>query len=398
MSSSQKIVLFSESLSAIGVELASAFDSTPIQSAADLKSALADDNFCLVVVDTLASGNVSVAHLKTILPAPEALKVPAIILANPASMADKLAIYDLGYDDLIEGNVAAEEAVARCRKATFHQIAMRQLNSRLVAATATAHTALVDNSDLGANVQFLLALHSCDNLDELGQQFFNSLERYGLKCSVQMRSLIGIKNMEPTGMAKDLESQLLSELKNAGRYVDFGSRTVINFDRVSMLIKNMPVDDVDKYGSIKDNTFALIQGLNARVIALEDKFKLEQEKETLKKLSSDIQGVIHVIKSSYQEVMKDIASTVENTAEKIQYRLPALALTEEDEVFLEDVTNTSVYETNRIFNDGLKVDEYVNKLERALGSAIESIEVDASELSSKGDDDSKVDNNLVELF
>lgn len=398
MSSNQKIVLFAETLSSVGNFLSSEFDATPLNTASDLKGKLTDDDFCLVVVDMLANGNVSVEHLKSILPAPEALNVPAIILADPASMADKLAIYDLGYDDIIESSVNNQEALARCRKATFHQIAMRQLSSRLIAATATAHTALVDNSDLGANVQFLLALHSCDNLDELGQQFFNSLERYGLKCSVQMRSLMGIKNMEPTGMAKDLESQLLSELKNSGRYVDFGSRTVINFDRVSMLIKNMPINDPEKYGSIKDNTFALIQGLNARVIALEDKYKLEQEKETLKKLSGDIKGVIHIVKSSYQDVMKGIASTVENTAEKIQYRLPALALTEEDEVFLEDITNASIYETNRIFNDGLKVDEYVNKLEKALGTAIAAAEVDASDLSSKADVDSKVDNNLVELF
>lgn len=394
-----KIVLFAESLSHLGASLAEAFEATRVSNPSELQAAIDQNDYSSVVVDMLGSGDVSTEHIRKILPSPDKLHVPAIVLANPNSMADKLALYDMGYDDLIESSVVADEAVARCRKATFHQIALRQLSSRLEAATATARTALVDNSDLGANVQFLLALHSCDNLDELGQQFFNSLERYGLKCSVQMRSLMGIKNMEPTGMAKDLESQLLSELKDRGRYVDFGRRTIINFDRVSMLIKNMPVDDAEKYGTIKDNTFALIQGLNARVIALEDRYKLEQEKEALRKLSSDVKGVMNIIKTSYQTVMRDIASTVEHTAEKIQYRIPALALTEEDEVFLEETTNNSIYETNRIFNEGLKLDEYVNKLERSLGAAINAAEVDSSALSSgTGGDGGKVDNNLVELF
>lgn len=393
-----KIILFAEQISKLGRALAEAFDATPIATAKELQTAVAQGDYSLIVVDMLGGGDVSIERIRDVLPSPDELSVPAIILANPASMEDKLAMYDMGYDDLIESGVEIDEALARCRKATYHQMAVRQLSSRLDAATATARTALVDNSDLGANVQFLLALHSCDNLDELGQQFFNSLERYGLKCSVQMRSLMGIKNMEPTGMAKDLESQLLTELKDKGRYIDFGRRTIINFDRVSMLIKNMPVDDAEKYGTIKDNTFALIQGLNARVIAIEDRYELEKEKETLKKLSSDVQGVMHVLKSSYQSVMKNIATTVEHTAEQIQYRIPALALTEVDEMFLEEVTNHSIYETNRIFNEGLKVDEYVNKLEQSLGAALAAIETDATSLSSGGDDGAKVDNNMVELF
>ena len=66
--------------------------------------------------------------------------------------------------------------------------------------------------------------------------------------------------MEANGMAKDLEAHLLDELKDVGRYYDFGKRSVMNYENVSLLVKNMPIEDERRYGAIKDNIFSLLQG------------------------------------------------------------------------------------------------------------------------------------------
>jgi len=314
-------------------------------------------------------------------------------------LEDKLKAFDLGCDDFIDAATPGDEVCARVTKAVFHQIAQDQLNQRLVQATETARSAMVDNSDLGANIQFLLQVHQCDDLDQLGQQFFSTIDRYGLSCSLQMRSEMGIKDMEANGMAKDLESQLLLQLKDKGRYVDFGKRTIVNYDRVSLLIRNMPVDDAEKYGAIKDNTFCLVQGINSRIISLEDQYKLLVEKDSLKKLSVDVKGVIGGLKDSYQDVMQNILHEVENASEQIQNRIPTLALTEENEVFLETVADQMVANTNRTFNEGLKVNELFHKLEGAVQRSLDAFkdpskakEDEASTPKDSGGD------NVVELF
>lgn len=259
------------------------------------------------------------------------------------------------------------------------------MQKRLEMATETARNAMVDNSDLGANIQFLLAVNDCDNLDQVGQQFFSTIERYGLRCSLQMRSTLGIKDMEAHGMAKDLESQLLFQLKDSSRYIDFGVRTIVNYGRVSLLIKNMPVDDPEKYGAIKDNTFSLLQGLNARILALEDRCGLLEEKETLLRISQDVNAVMSTIKQSYQGVMRQILTEVENAVELIEHRLPHLALNEMDESFMFSVTEQLVKETTDVFNNGLKVDEIFERLEQALLRAVKSVDKESikSELGSK---------------
>jgi hypothetical protein len=216
-------------------------------------------------------------------------------------------------------------------------------------------------------------VNRCDNLDQLGQMFFTTVEHYRLSCSLQMRSLYQTKNMEANGMAKDLESELLSQMRDAGRYIDFGRRTIVNYGQASLLIRNMPSPNDARYGAIKDNTFALIQGIDARIKALDEHAKLLEEKQALEKLSQDVKLVMAQIDDSYQGVMRHIVDTVEEMAESIQRRIPTLALSEEQEYFFEDVAANAVSETNKIFNQGLHVDECFQRLSETMDRALVSL-------------------------
>lgn len=375
MNSHKILVIVPGKLSEQAAYITEHFQAESVNSVEIGLEALQQSEFKLAIYDAPHSEILNLENCAKLLQNDEMQGIPLIVLSHQYALQDKLKAFEIGCDDFIDATVSGDEACARVTKSIFNQIANQQLKSRLTQAHQTAHTAMADNSDLGANIQFLLAINDCDNLDELGQQFFATLRRYGLHCSLQMRSVMGDKNMEAHGMAKDLESQLLSQLADADRYIDFGTRTIVNYDKVSLLIKNMPKNAPEKYGAIKDNTFALLQGLNARIKALEDRHHLMQEKASLLKLSEDVSNVMNSLKDSYQTVMCDIVNEVENVAELIQMKLPTLALTEEHENFLENATTRAITETNRIFNDGLKVDECFAKLEEAIEHSLRTVEL-----------------------
>lgn len=353
---------------------------TSIDDALDLVSA-ADAR--VMIYDVTTCGPVSFTGLETIMGNTEVMAdLPLIFLSSSQSLADKLCAFELGVDDYIEPETCLEEVCARVSKSIFHRIASAQLKDRLELANATAYTAMSDNSDLGSNIQFLLGVNRCDNLDELGQLLFSSLARYGISCSLQMRGIYEIKNMEANGMAKDLESQLLMQMKDAGRYIDFGCRSLVNYGQASLLVRDMPLDDERRYGAIKDNTFALIQGIDARIKALDEHTKLLEEKEALRKISRDVKAVMTEIDDAYQGVMRTIVNTVESMAERIQNKIPVLALSEEQEVFFEETTAQCVTEANNVFADGLKVDESFHKLSKSMDHAINNLD-DVEELKSR---------------
>jgi CheY-like chemotaxis protein len=392
---SYDVLMLSRQLSPLGKFVVDFFHADCIDSEDAVEGSLAQKDYRVVIFDQIESETLELTQCEALLKKAFMQTVPLVLISCSTSVQDKIKALEIGCDDFVDCKTEPDEVCARITRSIYHQIARTQLSKRLIQATETARSALIDNSDLGANIQFLLQAHNCDNLDELGQQFFATIQRYGLSCSLQMRSSFAIKNMEAHGMAKDLESQLLLQLKDRGRYVDFGRRSIINYDRVSLLIKNMPHESSDKYGAIKDNTFCLAQGMNARIVALEDRQKLMDEKESLRKLSVDVKTVMATLKNSYQNVMTKIVNNVEQVTEQIQLRMPALALTESDEKFLEGVTDGLILSTNKTFNEGLKTNELCDRLDKAVQRSLDAIGEPSPQIKTPINPSS---GNSVELF
>lgn len=356
-------------------KLAQDFSAKFVTNNQDCLALAAGEEFKVLVVDVLHCPKCKARDFADLFDDEAIEHLPVILLSASTDLKDKLAAFELGFDDVLDANVSPQEASARVNKSIFHCIANEQLKSRLRAANETAYSAMSDNSDLGSNLQFLVEENNCNNFDELGQLLFSTIDHYQLSCSLQMRSVFGTKNMDANGMAKDLESQLLEQLQHAGRFVDFGCRTVINFGQVSLLIRNMPMADPKRYGSIKDNFPALLQGLDARIKALDARNQLLQEKEALQKLSSNVRDVMAEIDLSYQKVMRDIATVVEDLAEAIHARIPVLALSQDQEHFFEEVVATCIADTSRVFNEGLKVDQCFRSLRENMDHALCNIAV-----------------------
>ena len=298
---------------------------------------------------------------------------PVVVIRERLSVAQKLRALESGFSDVIPLGETVDEVTARLLREIYHSIANRQLKQRLNSASDAALAAMRESSNLGCNVHFLVQAHQCNNLDELGQLFFHTLKNYALNCSLQMRSEFETKNMEINGMARQLESELLTQLKGAGRYFDFGRRTVMNYGTVSVLVRNMPEDPM-LYGLAKDNTFTLLQGLDARVRALDSQRHLLEQKEALLSLSSRLNSVIQSVNEEYQTVMRGIVDVVENMAESINNRIPLLLLNEEQEAFIEETVRECVHGAHHAFTKGFKVDSHFQALQQEISKAVEKVE------------------------
>ena len=264
----------------------------------------------------------------------EALSI--VMLIDDIHLEQRLMACELGADDCISSQVSHDDLVTRLQSTIFNAIANIQLKKELKTASEVAMAAMANTGDLGCNIQFLLESQRCSNIDELGQLLFQSLSYYGIDCSLQMRAEFMVKNMEANGMEKAMESQLLEELKDAGRYYDFGCRTMVNYNSTSLLIKNMPMDDDVKYGMIKDNIFALLQGVDAKIESLNLELRLKQEYESQDRLILRMQEGIHHLGSQYRGMTKKIADVVDQMAGTVEHAMQTMLLTDEQEVILKN--------------------------------------------------------------
>lgn len=256
------------------------------------------------------------------------------MLIDNLSLDDRLKACELGADDCISSHIEHDDLVTRLQSTIFYAIANKQLKEQLRAASDVAMTAMTNTSDMGENIQFLLDSYHCENLDQLGQLLFKGLNYFGLNCSLQMRSKYQIKNMEANGMERTMESKLLTEMKDAGRFYDFGSRTVINYGSVSLLVKNMPIGQTDKYGMIKDNIFGLLQGADAKIKSLDLQLTVLEDQEKQKSLIKGLENGIEKLESKYIDLTNEVASQVDAIVDSIETSMQTLLLTEEQESVL----------------------------------------------------------------
>ena len=257
-----------------------------------------------------------------------------VLLVENLSLDERLKACEIGADDCVSCRIEHDDLVTRLRKTIYNAIANKQLREQLKAASDVAMAAMNNTSDMGVNIQFLLDSHHCVNLDQLGQLLFKSLNYFGLHCSLQMRGQYQTKNMEANGMERDMESKLLTEMKDAGRFYDFGNRTVINYDNISLLIKNMPVDQPEKYGIIKDNIFALLQGADARLKALDLQETVNRDHQQQKLLIGGLHAGIEKLEAQYVNLTNDVAAVVDQIVDSVEQVMQTLLLTEEQEAVL----------------------------------------------------------------
>ena len=294
-----------------------------------------------------------------------------IIYCPDGVQIDSMTAFNVGVDDIVEASMGEAELKARLQKEIFHKIANEQLKSRLRQANDMAFSAMSDTSDLGANVQFLLHCHDCCNLDELAQLLFRSLVNYQICCSLQIRSTFELKNIEENGLAKDLESRLLWELKDDGRYIDFGRRCIINYGCVSLLVKNMPEDE-KRYSAVKDNVVSMVQGMDARVHSIDSGKMLEMEKEVMQGLGRKMQHVVEQVDEGYQKVMGSCAELVESMSARVDEAMMFLELTEQQEEVFTSIMSDGVTNINTLFNQGVKIDESFRRLIERLNNVFDT--------------------------
>jgi CheY-like chemotaxis protein len=326
------------------------------------------NNYHFILIDVQQNGAESIRVLKDIKQSTQVClsDIPVVLLVENISLETQISAYEVGVDDCISTHEVFDVIVTRLQSTIFNGIANKQLKTQLKAATDVAMTAMSNTSDLGCNIQFLLDSHQCENFDQLGQLLFQSLNHYGLKCSLQMRGRFAVKNMEANGMEKTMESQLLSELKDKGRFFDFGYRTIVNYSSVSLLVKNMPLDDDMRYGIIKDNIFALVQGVEARIKALDTQSSLLKERQMQANLLVEMKQEIQQLDESYKALTNNVAGVVNTMATSIEDSMATLLLTDAQELVLHDHLEQGrnavcdYFEKSAGMDDGLK--EIIDKV------------------------------------
>lgn len=200
---------------------------------------------------------------------PETALVPVIFVSGHDDLESRLAGYDAGGVDFIVKPYGIAEIQHKVD--SIRQAAQERAEKQGQAAESDQLVSLVLSSldEYARLIKFLRRLNECGVTREIVDAMLEFLRGYGLVGVIQVR----LRNSETTiseeGENRPLEVSVVNHIRTLERIFQFKTRAAFNFDRLTVMVNNMPIENPELCGSIRDNLAIAVEAADAKLMALQ---------------------------------------------------------------------------------------------------------------------------------
>jgi DNA-binding response OmpR family regulator len=263
--------------------------------------------------------------------------IPVTFVSGLDDIEARLASYDAGGEDFIYKPFEPDELLRKVKRARRMEDEKKQLKEMAGFAQRTAFTAMSGMSELGLVIEFLRKSFSCTGSAQLAQQILDTLGQFGLRGAVQVRLADQEYSLSPEGVELPLEVAILNHVRNQGRIFEFRDRGVYNYGGITILIKNMPLEDPERCGRLRDDLAILAEGADARRQSVEIETRNRQTKVGIGSALDDVHAMLVDLKAVQAREQADSARLMTEMQESLIRAFVALGLTERQEESLDDL-------------------------------------------------------------
>ncbi|MDD2743541.1 MAG: response regulator [Rhodocyclaceae bacterium] len=298
----------------------------------------------------------------------ECCDIPVIFVSAHDTAPERVAAYEAGGDDFVTKPINAHELRHKLKGAIEHRQRVSELAAQSSTAQQVAFTAMISMGDLGVVIDFLR--HSTENrtYDAIADQVISAMAAWGLQGVVQVRGRSGHLDRSSSGDMSPLQESVLDNMRNIGRIFEFGSRAIINYEHVSLLIQNLPTDDPDKVGRLRDHLAVLAESADMRVAALDAVNDRKLQKVGIEVVLAEFRSTLARINEKNHGNLTKGQSHMLEALEHLSRTLSTLGLTEIQESYVDDLVKETLDETWHYFDEAQSLEsefsEVLNRLER----------------------------------
>ena len=265
---------------------------------------------------------------------PNTQKIIVMFVSARGTVEERMEGYSVGAEDYIVKPFSHNELKLKLQHLNHVLIEKESLEQQVEDATSTAFNAMANSSEMGQIVNYIEHIGSIDNEQELGKVFLNCLGAFDLQSNVEFRLDNEVLHFSVSGVCSPIVIELFEMLKSKGRLHEFSNRILVNYEMISLLILNMPGQDPDKHGRIRDHICFLVSVTEQQLKAILTKKELLQQQQQLNdavsKVHSKFTGLIELL----NENRINNEAVFKRLQEDLESRIPTMGLDEDQEVFI----------------------------------------------------------------
>lgn len=285
--------------------------------------------------------------------------IPVIFVSAMNGVDDRLEGYEAGCDEYMGRPFSSWELLKKIELTLANKKTLDSYRQRSDAASGAAMTAMTTAGEIGQVVHFFRESFATTSFNELADKLIEVVNFYGVSSIVEIKTSHEVVQRTFRGnMFSAAEQKVMDSLRGVKNIHSFGARTAFNYHSVSLIAMNMPADDPDKAGRLRDHIAMLVEGANSRA----EMIILEQKAEGQREMVNDAVNIASVSLANIEEQQKE--NQVELTAimnalvEDVASSFLTMGMTEEQEEDVMELINVAEIKTNELFekNEGLGKD------------------------------------------
>ena len=187
-------------------------------------------------------------------------------------------------------------------------------------------------------------------------------ESLGLSVVVQFHTPAGIVNYKKEGAVPPLEANVIEMARNKGRFFDFQTRTIINYRDFSLLVLNMPIQDPEKYGLLKDILGNLCDALEVKVKLLLSSVIVQRKDDVIKTVS----GALQSIDTAYRDMQQANLAAIDDLLHDMEEAMIGFGLEDSQEDTVRGIILSAKNKSAEIFEDGKELYDEFGKIHNTL--------------------------------
>jgi len=270
--------------------------------------------------------------------------VPVIFISAHDKIEERLKGYEVGGNDYLVKPFEPQELKAKISYLLSVSLANCELKTMASYASSTAMTAMTSMSEMGGLLESLKKFNNSNDAKTLAEEIIAGLAAYELCGVVQIRAAEQILTITKHGNASPLEHAVISHMAGMDRITQFKTRLSIHYEHVSMIVSNMPVDDPDRCGRLRDHLAMLLEGAEARCQGIIAETESRRRGAAIEHMMGRVSAALNSIDDSQRQSRADERIAYNDLTNKMEKALMNVALTTEEEDYLAAIVSGGIEE------------------------------------------------------
>jgi CheY-like chemotaxis protein len=264
-------------------------------------------------------------------------RIPVTFVSSYDTIDARLAGYDAGGEDFIVKPFEPDEVLRKVGVAQQIVQNQRSLEEQIEASEYLSSLVMAGMDEAGILLQFMSKLIAWDRMQDIGSGLLELMKRYRLDGVVQTRTTQHTATYSAAGVDLPLEVSIINHVRELGRIFEFHNRSVHNFERVTLMIQNLPLDQPEYCGRLRDNLSTAAQNADARLKAIETSEANLRSQAGIQQALEGLSSTLLFLRTAETRDHAESVALISELNEKLIEAFLTLGLTERQEGYLQNL-------------------------------------------------------------